>query len=130
MKHIDVELELRKKLGITIHKNMSIPEILGQWQKVPQPIQAAYPEITQSIAKLQTAYSLYLTGKALKETLHEAYIIQKEVLEDGSSFLYAPSLPIAKLSDKGQELILQGEAAALNYAVDFAYTKLVESLTK
>ena len=129
MKHIDVELELRMKLGVTIHKNMTPAEIVAQWGKVPVPIRNLYPEVDLAITTMGGAAILYETATSLYGTLTSAYKAQKEILEVGSAALYAPTLPAVKASEVAQVAVLYGEEVALNAAVNFTIEKLTELLT-
>lgn len=129
MTHIDIELELRKKFGVTIHKNMSIPEMVAQWDRVPMEIRNAYPQITATMEVARGAIVVYDNANAIYSSFAAAYHEQQEILEAGSAMMYAPTLPATKLAEVAQAVILETEIAAFNATTDLLYQKMVSTLT-
>jgi len=129
MKHIDIDLELRRALGVTIHKNMTSSEMLAQWNKVPIEIRNEYPDINKAFETMADITQVYQTSLSIASTFSKAYTAQKEILETGSAVLYAPTLPVAKASDVAQAAVLQAEYSAFNALKELLMQKLVDTLT-
>ena len=130
MTHIDIELELRKKFGVTIHKNMTITEMVAQWDKVPMEIRNAYPQITTAMEVARGSAVVYDNATSIYNTIAAAYQEQKTILEVGSAMLYAPTLPAAKAAEVAQAVILETEIAAFNATTDLLYQKIITTLTQ
>lgn len=125
---IDQDLQLRKILGVSIHKNMDARTMLTQWGKVSDTVKGKYPQLVILFDSLQQLLVLEATVLVAKTTAKKVYKDQQEVLETASAVTFAPSLAAAKLGDVVAQEAVDNQDAILSVFMSAAYGKLVDEI--
>ena len=104
--NIATQKSLKKTLGVTITKNMSIADVTEAWGRVPNSIKSALPP---EIALAFSASSLVVTGQEIARSLTtvttEAYETCSAAIEAGVAVLGGqPQQPIVSAASEAAKL--------------------------
>jgi hypothetical protein len=115
---IETQKKLKKKLGVTIHKRMSVTDIMDAWGRIPAPIKNQLPpSISAAFAIVDTTVSTANTTISLYPPAKQAYDTCALAIDAGVAILAGqpqqPTLALAQEEAKQAAVPAQAEISSL-----------------
>ena len=81
---VERQKKIKAKLKVTIHPNMSVPDILDAWDRIPDGVKSLLPPpLVISISTARTVYGLAGTVRTTYVTAKDIYNTCSEAIEAG-----------------------------------------------
>lgn len=120
--------QLLSSHGITIHKNMSIPQLISAFNSIPAPVKALLPAgVGVAITTLGTAYSKYQQARKLYQTASQTYQKAQQATITAAATLTGNPITAPLAAQTTAQTATSAAASAISTAVSTAKTQLLNT---
>lgn len=106
---IELQKKLKKRLGVTITKNMGLKDLIHALSRIPPEISVLIPELSSLISAANLAIEVQEASRQATQTSTSAYTDSQELLEETTSTVYTggatTSLKVSAESSKALEMV-------------------------